>query len=169
MARHFKHILVLTLLFATQTGAVAQESSYRELQAIYMYSFAKYTSWPEKFDAFIIGVIDDKVMHEVISNKLSDKTMKGRPIKVKLVNTVEEAGSCHLIYLNHRHSKSLADVIKNAQGQNTLIVTENDLIKKGAMISFLVIGNKLRFKINHEALNNEKLVASEGLLSLALN
>ncbi|GAA0890354.1 hypothetical protein GCM10009122_00320 [Fulvivirga kasyanovii] len=169
MSGCFKYMIVTALLLAMQAPLKAQESSYSDLQAIYIYNFAKYTSWPQEFNTFTIAVYDDAAMHKVISQKLVDKTIKGKPIEVKLIYSVTKEDFFHLIYLNRHHSKSLAEVIQNCQQQNTLIVTENDQIKKGAMISFVVIGNKLRFKVNQEALEDKDLIASQGLLSLAMN
>ncbi|UII32945.1 YfiR family protein [Fulvivirga ulvae] len=169
MNRRCKYVLAFTILLLAQHHVRAQESSYNELQAIYIYNFAKYTSWPQQFDTFTIAIFDDAEMHKVISQKLADKTIKGKPIDVKLIYSVTEADGHQLIYLNNKHSRTLTEVLNNYRQQNILIVTENDLIKKGAMISFLVIGNKLRFKINPAALKDKELTASEGLLSLALN
>lgn len=164
-----KYMIAIALWLTMQPQLKAQESSYSDLQAIYIYNFAKYTSWPQELDTFTIAVYDDAAMHKVISQKLADKTIKGKPIEVKLIYSVTKEDFFHLIYLNRQHSKNLAEVIQNCQQQNTLIVTENDQINKGAMISFLVIGNKLRFKINQEALEDKELTASEGLLGLAMN
>ena len=169
MYQSIKFLLLTCLLLVCSTKHLsAQTTSYNELQAIYLYNFAKYTTWPGEFTAFVVGVYDDEAIHNIVNKKLEGKKIKGHPIKVMLIESDEEAKKCHILYISDPSSKNLSSVIESVQQKNILIVTERDLIKKGAMVSFLLIDNKLRFKINEEAIRNTQMTVSDGLIGLAL-
>src|SRR5688572_9887513 len=115
--------------------AKAQTSSYGELQAAYMYNFAKYISWPQEGQEFIIGVFHDADIMAELEATLAGKKVRGKPIVLKKIRTAEETMTCNIVYLSESNSRSLGLVIAAVKDKNVLIVTEDDLIKKGATIS----------------------------------
>jgi hypothetical protein len=78
------------------------------------------------------------------------------------------AADCQIIYLPESSSHELSLLKGATAGRSILIVTEVDLIKKGAGISFVVEGDRLRFKLKKSILADVGLTASEGLLKLAI-
>jgi hypothetical protein len=51
----------------------------------------------------------------------------------------------------------------------TLIVTDkNGLAKKGSCINFKLVGDKLKFEINEEAIVNSKLKVSSQLIAMGV-
>jgi hypothetical protein len=82
--------------------------------------------------------------------------------------TLEEAAACRIVYLPASNSGAIADLKLAVVGKNVLIVSEDDLIKHGAGISFIVEDDRLRFKLRKAVLKAAGLEASEGLLKLAI-
>lgn len=148
--------------------AKAQTSSYPELQAAYMYNFAKYISWPEERAEFVIGIFGDAEIMQGLVTTLKGKKVRSKPIVLKKVTTLEEVLGCNIIYLSESHSKSLSNLTDAIDNKSILIVTEEDLVRKGATISFLVEEDRLKFKVNVKILKQVGLVANEGLLNLAI-
>lgn len=70
--------------------------------------------------------------------------------------------------MSESNSRSLSLLTTELSGKTVLIVTEEDLIRKGAAISFVVEDDKLRFKVKKKELDQAGLVASDGLLKLAI-
>jgi hypothetical protein len=146
----------------------AQTSSYGELQAAYMYNFAKYITWPGEGDRFIIGVYLEADIMSDLERILIGKKVRGKAIELKRVESVDDLLSCHIIYLSGANSENLELVTASLGSKSVLLVTEDDLVRKGATISFVVQDEKLRFKIKRALLEKSGLVASEGLLKLAI-
>jgi hypothetical protein len=146
----------------------AQTSSYSELQAAYIFNFAKYVTWPEQQESFVIGIYGDTENTDLFRETLAGKRVHGKLIEMKPLASIEEINDVNIIYLPESGSKYLDEVIQAVKGKSVLIVTEEDMIKKGAMISFVVEDDKLRFKLKKAALDKVDLVASEGLLKLAI-
>lgn len=167
--RYFHNVLLLgAVIFLTARPAIAQTSSYGELQAAYLYNFAKYISWPEASQQFVIGVFHEAGIMDELVTVLNGKKVRGKPIVLKLITKEEELPECHIVYLSASNSESISILISVLDGKNTLIVTEEDLIRKGSTISFVVEDDRLKFKLKKKALSQAGLVASEGLLKLAI-
>lgn len=162
------YLLLAVLAFSAGTAS-AQASSYEELQAAYLYNFAKYIKWPGEHESFNIGIVgSDERLIEILGGVLKGKRVGGKNLTVTTVSEKDSLKSFHLLYIPAQHSRLLEATLENIGASQVLVVTERDLVKKGATISFLVHDNKLRFKVNVEALQKAGVVASEGLLKLAI-
>jgi hypothetical protein len=146
----------------------AQTSSYSELQAAYLFNFAKYIKWPGELKVFTIGVYGETEMMEILQSILKEKKVGGKSIELKQINSMDALGEVQIVYLPESNSKNINSLKNAVTGKNILIVTEDDLIKKGACVSFIVEDNRLIFKLKKSALSDAGLVASEGLLRLAI-
>jgi hypothetical protein len=165
--KHIFAAVVIAFLLSTLC-ARAQMSSYEELQAAYIFNFAKYVKWPVENESFIIGVYGEEVISEVWENTLSGKKVAGKEIELKAITSMDRADECNIIYLPESQSRNIAELIEKCSGKSILIVTEADLIKKGATISFIIEDDKLRFKLKKASLLQAGLHATEGLLNLAI-
>jgi hypothetical protein len=150
--------------------ASAQGSLYEELQTAYLYNFAKYVTWPSEPETFVIGIYGNPNNLEFLQTTLQSKKMKGKSIEVIAVTdeTAIENNSVNMIFVPEGKSKNFNVLLKAIEGKSILVVTGDDMIKKGAMISFVVENEKLRFKLKKSIMESVGLVASEGLLKLAI-
>jgi hypothetical protein len=167
---HNRYLLIFLFPVLMMTGnpVCAQTSSYGELQAAYLYNFAKYITWPKASEQFVIGVFQEADIMDALVTTLKGKKVGGKPIVLKKITKEEELRDCHILYLSESNSGSIGLIVTVLNGNNTLIVTEADLIRKGAVISFVVEDDRLKFKLKKKVLNEAGLVASEGLLRLAI-
>jgi hypothetical protein len=163
------YLLVLVFCISCiENEAFAQTSSYHELQAAYIFNFAKYIKWPGESKTFVIGVYDDDEIMDLLKTVLSGKKIGGREIELKVLNDLEDLAGYNIVYVPEGGSKDVGKLSHSISGQSILLVTEEDMIKKGAMISFVVEDEKLRFKLKKTTLTGSGLVVSEGLLRLAI-
>ena len=152
----------------TGRTALAQTSSYEELQAAYIYNFAKYIRWPDEKPIFVIGVYGETEIVEFLQKTLEGKKVGTREIELRVILKPDHIQDCNIIYVPESDSRKIEELSKAVSGKNILVVTEDDLIKKGAAISFVVEDDRLRFKLKKSALAEAGLSASEGLLKLAI-
>jgi hypothetical protein len=148
----------------------AQSSLYEELQTAYLYNFAKYVNWPAERETFVIGIYGEPYNLEFLETYLESKKMKGKAIEVVVLKDIKEIEEkeINMIYVPDDRPKNFTALIDATAGKTILVVTGHDMIKKGAMISFVMEEDKLRFKIKKSALESVGLTASEGLLKLAI-
>jgi hypothetical protein len=163
--------LILTFILTGVAGtAHAQTSSHQELQAAYIFNFAKYVRWPAmaQADTFVIGVHGGQEIMKFLEKAFLGKRIGGRSTGLKMITTPDDMLSCNIIYVPESGSRNLKDLITTTKGKSILIVTEEDLIRKGAPISFVIVEERLKFKLNKRTLMEAGLTASEGLLKLAI-
>ena len=154
-------LLIICLAFATEGQS---QVPTRKLEAIYMYNFTKYINWQRAAGkGHTIGVWEESE----VATELQDNLKNKGNIVVKMISTAAEAKACEIVYLPKTKSAQLSQLMADA-GNDVLIVTEEDLAAKGASVSFVQDGSKLRFKINQGALDKAGLQASSSLLSLAI-
>ncbi len=153
--------LVVGMLCTIQAQA---QISTRKLEAIYLYNFTKYINFQKASDGYTIGVLQEKG----VANELQDNLQNKGGVQVKTISTAAEAEGCHIVYIPKTESSQLSGLVAQLEKSEVLIVTEEDLAKEGAPVSFVVEGSKLRFKINQLALEQTGLKASGSLLNLAI-
>ena len=159
--KYSSFFLVICLAFSMEGQA---QVPTRKLEAIYMYNFTKYINWQRTGgQGHTIGVWEESE----VATELQDNLKNKGGIVVKVISTAAEAKECEIVYLPKTKSAQLSQLMA-AAGSDVLIVTEEDLAAKGASVSFVQDGSKLRFKINQGALDKAGLQASSSLLSLAI-
>ena len=170
MFQKHKILLLAIFFFGMSWGekVQGQVSSYEELQAAYIYNFAKYVIWPAPTETFVVGVYGDLEIMEFLEKAFSGKKIAGRTVELKAIKTKMEALMCNIIYVPESSSRSMRQISLDTQGNNILIVTEDDLTRRGAAISFVVDNDHLRFILNRSALAAAGLSATEGLIKLAI-
>ena len=150
--------------------ATAQSSLYEELQTAYLYNFAKYVKWPEERETFVIGIYGEPENLASLQVTLERKQIRGKSIVVKVLTDVEEiqTDNINIVYVPEGETQSFASLIDATAGKNVLVVTGDDMIRKGAAISFIIVDDKLKFKLKRSALKSAGLVASDALLKLSI-
>lgn len=168
----FSYLKYYLLIFAVTTGfgtsTHAQTFSYKELQAAYIFNFAKYIKWPAASNAFVIGVYRESENVAILTKALAGKTVRGKTIEIKLLESTDDLSGINIIYLPESVSRYIKEVVTAVDGKSILLVSEEDLIKKGAAISFVVEEDLLKFKLKKVVFDGTGLVAMDGLLKLAI-
>lgn len=162
------YLLVFALTTCIGSSANAQTFSYKELQAAYIYNFAKYIKWPAASNTFVIGVYRESENVEILKKALAGKTVRSKTIEIRLLENTNDLSGINIIYLPESVSRYIKEVVAAVDGKSILLVSEEDLIKKGAAISFVVEEDLLKFKLKKVVFDGTRLVAMDGLLKLAI-
>lgn len=168
LSSKFVHLKILVSLLICSGHCVLAQNTEEELRAAYIYNFAKYIRWPDEGPVFIIGMYGNDIeAANALQYTLKGKKIRGKEIQVKTIYTVGDAVACHILYCPDIENKKLVALVDATAGKSVLLVTKDDLIKRGAMISFFIEGENLKFKIKRDAVMRAGLFPSEGLLKLA--
>jgi hypothetical protein len=163
---------MICTLGSYQFASGQSSSSYEDLQAAYVFNFAKYVAWPANTqESFVIGIYaerEDENIVRYLQAVLKGKMIQGKSIDLRVIQNVEEIEGINIIYVPESGSKNIGKLVTAIANRSILIVSEEDMIKRGAMISFVVEDDKLRFKMNQKSLKAAGLTASEGLVKLAI-
>ncbi len=162
-----KKILYVLVLMVTAHTLRAQTTNHATY-ALFVVSFAKYASWPQAGTEFKIAVLGKSKVYDEMVKLTANKSVNGVPYKIVQVETVEEVGDAHIVFLPDNRSSQLDDLNKATAGKPVMVVAEREgLARKGATFSFLVLDNKLRFDLNNGELEKRRIKVSANLVSLA--
>lgn len=143
-----------------------------QVKAAFLYHFFKFVEWPpEAFPAtnqtICIGVVDDGLMASTLQS-IEGKEAKGRRVVVKRFKGLENSEFCHILFIGSGMEGRLAEILDQLRGTSTLTVSDIDgYARRGGMINFIIVEDKVQFEINVDAAERAKLQISSHLLRLA--
>ncbi len=144
-------ILLVLTCFAHRAEAQDQLTKPKALLTL---SFIRYLGWSEsaRQGDFVIGVIRDRDLANMLTNQSAGKKFGFQDVVVKNFKSVAEVEDCQVIYVSHnvnfgKNAPALLDKV----GKDTLIITEEEgAVKNGSMINFVIRESKLRFELSKQ-------------------
>jgi hypothetical protein len=161
--------LAVTLL--TPLAAFAQDVTEPALKAAFIYTFMKFTAWPEPFPAsepFVICVLGDPAVGDALERLVKGREFAGRPVTVSIMAVSGPKKPCRVIYLSRVTATQRAQLL--VELQDASVLTISDLVgftDAGGMAQFFFERGQLRFNIGLEAVKRSRLQMSSNLLVLA--
>ena len=163
---------LLMLLCAPVTGKAdeAQQTEYR-IKTAFLYNFSRFVVWPESAmrerSEFSLCTLGETLFEEQLDT-LAGKTVHNKAIVVKRHSQPEQVLDCQLVFIGEQ--QDLTETLRTLQKQPVLTVSNiAGFTKKGGIIQFKLIENKVRFRINADAASSAGLTVSSKLLSLAID
>lgn len=168
-----KNILIIVFL-CLGIHANSQQYTEYELKSAYIFNFAKFIEFPENTfssqrDPFIIGIIGNDAILDVLQNIIKGKTINNRNVIAISITQFEEANNCQIILFSKTTKTQLSQFIEYLNYKPVLTVGDNieDFCQNGGIINFTPQNSTKRFEINPNAAQRAKLTISSKLLALA--
>jgi hypothetical protein len=142
------------------------------IKAAYLYNFMKFVEWPPEafrdrlspIDLYILGT---DPFGEVLGS-ISDKVIKGRRLRIKHVNRVDQISGGHILFISASEKENLRHTLRAVRNSAILTVSEmNGFAQQGGIINFITVENKIQFEINPDAAQQSRLKIGSQLLRLA--
>lgn len=149
-----------------------------QVEAAFLYNFAKYVSWPTRAfaaatDPILIGILgDDPFGDDLVRAVTREKPVQGRSFRVVHARNAADLVRCHLVFISRSEDSRLAQHLASLRraGSPALTVGESPaFLAAGGAIRFVVEDKKVRFEINARAAEAAGISISSKLLSLARN
>lgn len=165
-----KKIIISCLTALMCVCATAQqEAQLEEVQALYIYNFARYIGWPTEDveKELVVTVIGNKALSYKLSQMAATKLVGRRKVVVKEARSASEIEPSDIVYVGTSKSSQMAALLTALQGKKTLIVCgKSGMCQNGAGIAFMMEGTKLNFQISDKNIKNAGLAVSQKLLQL---
>ena len=164
-------LLLCVVLLVPAAETLAKTPVESKVKAAFVVNFARFISWPKELfrDPSEPLVICTVGVEETDFSGVETKYIKGRPIVLKNINSLEEPlGICHLLYFEGVSGKSLQEYLKNSGPAPVVSVSESDgFANLGGTIEFIKVKDRLSFKINNTRAKEKRLQIDASLLNLA--
>jgi hypothetical protein len=168
-------ITLLSVLSTFRPGPVLCEpitGSEYEVKLGFTYNFINFVTWPQtafksSSDPLVMCIVSDNPSSAVLY-KLNGKSIKQRKINVIAYQEETCSTQAHILFFATRDIERIQQVLEKIKGLNILTIGEVDgFARAGGTIGFFVEENRLRFRVNIDAVRRNKLKISSQLLGSA--
>jgi hypothetical protein len=143
-----------------------------KLKVMFMYNFTKMVKWPDEYNDgnFIIGVYGTYAPLLVELNKMANvKTVGSQKFEIKPLSSIEPTGKYHILFVSNDKLSQFSEITAKLKGKGTLLITENaGMMKRGSIINFVVVDNKIKFELSKANAEKQKLKIGHELEALAI-
>lgn len=171
---NLKFGLALFALWAAIAGSASADDKdihEDEVEAAFVYNFAKFVEWPaDKINETInLCILGESPLGFAALKAIDGRTAQDRQLVTKLLNKSDELKGCHIVFVAASERNKMAQLLKVAHQQHALTVSDMDgFAEAGGAIGLVKTDEKIRFEINLLASKEAGVVISSRLLSLAL-
>ena len=174
-ARHTYSVVFACLLAsgARLFGQGAPSGEY-QVKAVFLFNLAQFVEWPPKAFAdpgapLVVGVLGEDPFGSYLDETLRGERAHNRPLLLQHYRRVSEVRVCHVLFISRSETDRLDQIFAAVRGRSVLTVGDADeFISRGGMIGLVTEKNKIRIRINAEAVRAAGLTISSKLLRLAL-
>lgn len=161
--------VVCLLLLAREPRA--QEVTPQALKAAFIYTFVKFTTWPETAlpagAPLLMCVLGDDAVGDALSRATAGRMLEDHPLEVARVAAPGALDGCSLLYLSNLSAGRAGQVVSPVADVPVLTISDiagfNDV---GGIAQFHYQQGQLRFNVNIEASRRAGLQISSRLLLL---
>jgi YfiR/HmsC-like len=173
---HFRLMLGLAMavVFTIARPMRADESAGEyKVKAAFIYNFAQFVDWPDKAFAgsdspFVLAVVGKDPFDGILEQVVAGKLIGGRRIVVQHFDSVDQIGTCQILFVPTTEDDSLSQIIQKVHSSAVLTIGESDdFDSTGGCFRFFTEDDKMRFEVNQEAAEVAGLRVSSKLLKLA--
>ena len=139
-----------------------------KVKVAYIYNFTKFIEWPDDdSDPIRICVIGNDPIRTMLG-ELSNREVKGRPLRIIRVKDLNSMPSCHLLFISRSEESQVPNILQRLQGTRVLTVSDiPQFAKRGGMISFTTEKERVKIEINQRTVRQAGLKVSAKLLEIA--
>ena len=163
MIKIFKTVFIASLLY---TSLYAYESEDK-LKAVIVGKVAKYIEFKENNStSFTITILNNQ-FDTLFDDIYHNKTIQSKPVKIQYIKDIRELNTTDILFISSENSWLLSDILQKIEGRGILSVSDlRGFTQKGGILQLYFLGQKLKLKMNIDALQREKLDADNTLLRI---
>jgi hypothetical protein len=163
---------VLAAFLLSASTARAQDVSGPSLRAAFIYTFARFTTWPSDVPpptgTFTACVLGDGPVRDALERSVKGRQIAGRGISVSQVALGGKLRSCDLLYVSGVTPVQVAAIMAEVGGAAVLTISDvDDFAQQGGIAQMFVENGKIRFDLNLEVAKRSRLQLSSKLVVLA--
>jgi hypothetical protein len=172
--RHVVAIAAVLLALAAAAPGRAQAPpapTEYQVKAIFLFNFSQFVDWPaaafaDERSPLVIGVLGSDPFGTTLDEIVRGETVNGRPLEVRRYDAVEQIDdACHILFIERSQDERLDAVLAALKGRSVLTVGDFEgFARRGGIIRFVTVGNKIRLRVNLAAAQDAKLTISSKLL-----
>jgi hypothetical protein len=142
-----------------------------QVKALFLFNFAQFISWPspQRSDTpFVIGIVGDDPFDSYLDETVRGEKVNNRSLTAERFRHGRDPQTCNILFISQSERDHAAEIVSNLKGRSVLTVSDIDgFADLGGMIELFTEKNKIRMRINLEAVKAANLKVSSKLLRVA--
>ncbi len=166
--------VALLFLFAGAFSLHAQAPATEyEVKAAYLLNFGKFIQWPSagrppEMERFAICVMGDDPFGQILDSTVRDEKIAGKPVMARRLTRAQDATGCQVLFISRSEEKQVRRLIPSLNKAGILTVSDMPgFLDHDGMIQFTLVGNRIRFEVNLDSVQDAGLTLSSELLKVA--
>lgn len=151
-------------------GAAPGVATEAQVKAVFLFNFARFVQWPDGAFAatdspFHICILGTDPFGPELDEVVAGETVDGHPMAVRRLASADDAGDCHIAYVDSAEADTFREALAAVGDRPTLLVSDLErAAEQGAIIQFHRDGSRVRLRINLAAARSAGLTISSKLL-----
>lgn len=151
----------------------SSDSSEYLIKAGFTYNFAKLMQWPANAFAkpdspIVIGILGADSFGGTLDDVLAGKKVNNRSFVVKHLKWGNDFKDCNILFVSSSEAAHFDEIFHVIKGMPILTIGDSPTFaRRGGIINFILVDDKVRFEVNTEAAKQADISISSRLLSLA--
>jgi hypothetical protein len=144
-----------------------------QVEAIFLFNFAKYVDWPaaafpNATAPITIGVVGIDLFGDNLQHIIEGKTINGRSFIIKHLASDSDLGGCQILFISDSEASRMGEILDRAGTLPILTVGEDEeFAQNNGIINFVLKDGKVRLEIDLIAAKKNGLTISSRLLAVA--
>lgn len=158
-------LLIIAILLAIGYATCHAQQTSR-LQALYLYNFAKNTSWATTDKPLTITVVADKAVAKDLKTITANKQVGGRRVVIAESASAQGITDADIVFLGEAKSAQIETLVSEQAANKVLIVSgTKGHCSKGAHIAFELANGKFTYSISEANIERHGLTVSRTLIT----
>jgi hypothetical protein len=160
-----KFFFLISLLISTLHSYQSEDN----LKAVIIGKIAKFVEWEDKeSSSFVITVLGSSSDTKLFEGIYQNKRIGGRSVEIKSIESIDELGFTHILYVSKISTDELVRVITETKFRNILTVSGmRGFAEKGGTVQLYFVSRKIKLKVNVGIAEQQKLIINPALLQIA--
>jgi hypothetical protein len=165
-------LAALLVALGSARPLAAQTASEPALKAAFVYNFAKFTEWPS--DALpdgaplVMCVVGDVAVAQSLESAVKGRQVERHALVVQQLTLDGPLRTCHVLYAGDLNNGDAVQMLDLLRGLPVLVVSDlNKFARMGGTAQLFIEGDRMRFAINADVAQRNRLHLSSQLLALA--
>lgn len=173
MESRLKNIFIIFLIISCiclNINGKNTKINEHKLKAVFIYNFLKFVYWDEntKSKDYKVLVLGNNEVYESLSEISKDFKFNDKKLKIFNENKMENSLDVNILFISEDYCRKYLEIMEKRNLNKALIVTDcQSLIGKGVCFLLYKENNKMRIKVDLEALDKKNIKVSSHLLKLA--
>jgi len=167
----FVWFILAPVLSPLNAGAQSTGASQYDVEAVYLYNFAKFVRWPAGSPGATVNicVAAQRAFVDSLTRVVSGELIDTRSITVRTIQRPEDETPCNILFIDDSAKQHLGGLLSSASGKPILTVSDiPGFLDHGGMIQLLQIDNRVRFSVDLRPAARSEIAFSSELLKVAV-